>query len=208
MPITLHKKRQKRSATDPLSNKNNALPVGDNAKSMPSLRRPNTLRAISRLGSSFNNLSVSSSGSGSSSDSSVEKNEALNEEIAKVRYALDLFLNSRIKEAEDMIIPNKETSMYWSLGYAFISFLKAMMTFQNADVDTALDALKQTIQMATNLRKRDASFMDSLSSWVKGSSSLISVKTMSKIQRHAVCIQFPYQSSPSLLVVTHEILDW
>jgi hypothetical protein len=190
MPITIHKNRPKRSVTDPALDKEKNIPTGSTAKSMPSLR-PNTLRAISRLGSSFQNLTVSSSGSGSSSETSSEKNENLNEEIAQVRYALDLFLNSRIKEAENLIMPNKETSLYWSLGYAFISFLKAMMTFQTSDIDTASEALKQCIHIATNARKRDAGFVDSLTSWVKGSTGLASVKSMTKLQRHAVC-KFPF----------------
>jgi hypothetical protein len=105
-----------------------------------------------------------------------------------VRHALDLFLNSRIREAEGMIIPNKDSSMYWSLGYAFISFLKAMMTFQTADVETALDALKHTIQISGQSRKRDTGFMDSFTSWMKGGNGLAPLKNMTKLQRHAVRI--------------------
>ena len=62
-----------------------------------------------------------------------------------------------------------------------------MMTFQNSDVDTATEALKQCIHIATNARKRDAGFVDSLTSWVKGSYGLASIKSMTKLQRHAVC---------------------
>jgi Protein of unknown function (DUF3808) len=196
MPITIHKNRPKRSATDPIADKEEGLPTNSFAKSMP-LLRPNTLRAISRLGSSFQNLNVSSSGSGSSSETSVEKNDNLNEEIAQVRHALDLFLNSRIKEAENLILPNKETSLYWSLGHAFISFLKAMMTFQNSDFDTASEALKQCIHIATNARKRDAGFVDSFTSWMKGSTGLATVKAMTKLQRHAVC-NFSFESFSSV----------
>ncbi|KAM3578559.1 hypothetical protein VKS41_008944 [Umbelopsis sp. WA50703] len=182
--------------------KGKGIPSGQNSKSSPTL---GNLRSISRLGSSsFSNLAGSSVTSSTSSDSSDDKSEMLTQEMASVRHALDLFLNSRIREAEGMIIPNKDSSMYWSLGYAFISFLKAMMTFQTADVETALDALKHTIQISGQSRKRDTGFMDSFTSWMKGGNGLAPLKNMTKLQRHAELVHAESYLLKALLSSVHD----
>ncbi|KAG2180137.1 hypothetical protein INT43_003925 [Umbelopsis isabellina] len=202
MPITIHKNRKKRAATDTILEKGKGLPTGQNSKSSPTL---SNLRSIGRLGSStFNSLGSSSVTSSSSSDSSDDKSEMLTQEMAGVRRALDLFLNSRIREAEEMIIPNKDSSMYWSLGFAFISFLKAMMTFQTNDVETALDALKHTIQISGQSRKKDTGFMDSFTSWMKGGNGLASLKNMTKLQRHAELVYAESYLLKAMLSIVHD----
>jgi hypothetical protein len=97
---------------------------------------------------------------------------------------MDLFLNSRIPECEAILNPRKDSSMYHSLGYAFVLFLKACMTFQKEDIEAGLEAMKQAYQMADKLRKRDSSWKN-LSAWVK-SHSIQDIQTMTPLQRHAV----------------------
>ncbi|OAD69218.1 hypothetical protein PHYBLDRAFT_87937, partial [Phycomyces blakesleeanus NRRL 1555(-)] len=102
------------------------------------------------------------------------------QDILNVRKALDLFLDSRIPEAEAILAPHRKKSMYYSLGHAFILFLKSMMTFQQTDIQTALDALKDTVQIANGLRRKDGSWL----AWVKGN-SVNDIKDMSRVHRHA-----------------------
>lgn len=112
-------------------------------------------------------------------------NQQLDDDISQVQKALDCFLNSNIQEAEAILKPRYGDSMYYSLGYSFILYLKCVMTFQHDDINTALDVLKHTIILAGNQRKKDSGWIDSLTSWVKGT-TLEDVKHMTVVERHAV----------------------
>ncbi|KAI9019299.1 hypothetical protein CLU79DRAFT_818532 [Phycomyces nitens] len=161
--------------TEP-AKRNGRLTLGRNAMSMGSLKTPPSLRSIARLGSSFGQMSLSPS----SSTTTIQDDDSMLQDILNVRTALDLFLDSRIPEAEAILSPNRKTSMYYSLGHAFILFLKSMMTFQQSDIQVALDALKDTVQLANGLRRKDGSWL----AWVKGN-SVNDIKDMSRIHRHA-----------------------
>lgn len=141
-----------------------------------------SLRSISKLGSSFANLSTSTVGS-NKSDADAD----LVNDLLEVRKALDLFLDSRISEAEAILAPKRTQSMYYSLGYGFILFLKCVMTFENADIERTMEALKHTIHLANGQRKRDGGWLDNITTWVKGN-NVASLKSMTRIHRHAVSI--------------------
>ncbi|CAO3593898.1 unnamed protein product [Absidia cylindrospora] len=175
------------------------LPTGRQSKStgnMLSKSSSPSIRSITRLGSlsslptpSSSSTSTTSSGSFSfglkknNNASNQEANTTLYTDIAQVRQAMDLFLNSRIPECEAILNPRKDTSLYHSLGHAFVLFLKACMTFQKEDIEAGLDAMKQAYQMADKLRKRDSSWKN-LSAWVK-SHSVQDIQDMTPLQRHA-----------------------
>ncbi|KAI8370483.1 uncharacterized protein BYT42DRAFT_502740 [Radiomyces spectabilis] len=125
------------------------------------------------------------------------------EDIIQVRRALDLFLDSRIPEAEAILMPRVKKSMYYSLGYAFILFLKSMMTFQHCDIQSALEAMKETISLADNLRKRDGGWIGNFTSWVKGN-SLSDILTMSKVHRHAELVYAEAYLLKALLSIIHD----
>lgn len=108
-------------------------------------------------------------------------------DIIEVRKAMDLFLNSQISEAESMLGPKRYSSLYHSLGHAFILFLKSLMTFQQTDIEAAIDALKETIQLADAFRKKESGWVGSITTWVKGL-SVQDIKNMSRLHRHAVSI--------------------
>ncbi|RUS32174.1 hypothetical protein BC938DRAFT_476107 [Jimgerdemannia flammicorona] len=76
--------------------------------------------------------------------------------------------------------------MYHTLGYSFVNYLKALMTFQPADVNKALECLKHTINLASALRKKDAGLVEALANFVRGSAGVATVKAMTRMQRHAV----------------------
>jgi hypothetical protein len=107
------------------------------------------------------------------------------DDIARVRVALDLFLNSDINEAEKILKPHYKDSLYYSLGYSFILYLKCVMTFQHDDINTTLEVLKHTIELAGKQRRKDSGWFDSITSWVKGT-TLEDVKQMTVVERHAV----------------------
>ncbi|KAI9308371.1 hypothetical protein BJ944DRAFT_156358 [Cunninghamella echinulata] len=113
----------------------------------------------------------------------IEANANLYADIIEVRKAMDLFLNSRIPESEAILDVKKNTSIYHSLGYAFVLFLKACMTFQRSDIEAGIDAMKDAYQLADKFRKRDSSWK-SISGWVK-SHSIQDIKNMTPLQRHA-----------------------
>lgn len=106
-------------------------------------------------------------------------------DIQEVRRAMDLFLNSRIREAERILEPKRHSTLYHSLGHSFILFLKSLMTFQHTDIEAAIEALKKTIQLADALRKKDTGWFGNITSWVKGI-TVHDISVMSRLHRHAV----------------------
>ncbi|GAA5801040.1 hypothetical protein HPULCUR_006482 [Helicostylum pulchrum] len=115
--------------------------------------------------------------------------ENLLEDIKEVRLAMDLFLNSRIPEAEKILEPKRYSTLYHSLGHSFVLFLKSVMTFQHTDIEDAIEALKETIQLADAFRKKNSSWLGNITSWVKGI-SVLEVWEMSRLHRHAVSSNF------------------
>lgn len=124
----------------------------------------------------------------SQSHTATDENSRLDLDLEMVRQGLDLFLNSQMSEAETLLFDGYKTSMYLTLGYSFINYLKALMTFQAADVEKALECLKQTINIATALRKKDSGLMETLSNLVRGGTGVGTLKAMTRVQRHAVSI--------------------
>jgi tetratricopeptide (TPR) repeat protein len=106
-------------------------------------------------------------------------------DIQEVRRAMDLFLNSRIPEAEQILEPKRHSTLYHSLGHSFVLFLKSVMTFQHTDIEAAIEALKKTIQLADALRKKETGWFGNITSWVKGV-SVQDIWAMSRLHRHAV----------------------
>lgn len=156
--------------------------------------KPNAKGLLGKLGSPFSTQSQPTTPAGSplhvhsklpdQPHTSLEEKQ-LFEEIAQCRVALDHFLNSNINEAEAILKPHYKDSMYFSLGYSFILYLKSVMTFQEDDIEATLGVLKHTIQLAAGLRKKESGWLGSVTSWVKGT-TLEDVKSMTVVERHAV----------------------
>jgi hypothetical protein len=159
--------------------------------SMPS--SISSFRSLPRFNSAGNNvLTESDKISGSSSSTSSEEmdeEESMFSDIKQVAHALDLFLDSHIAEAEQMTMPRANTTLYWGLASSCMTCLKAMMTFQPADIETSLTYLKQGVQLASGYRKKDVGFFESMTSWVKGGSSISVLSSMTIVQLHAVSTQ-------------------
>ncbi|KAI9476598.1 MAG: hypothetical protein EXX96DRAFT_577717 [Benjaminiella poitrasii] len=125
-------------------------------------------------------------------------------DITEVRRVMDLFLNSRIPEAEKILEPKRNSTLYHSLGHSFILFLRSMMTFQHADIEDAIIALKKTIQLADAMRKKDTGWFGNISSWVKGGISVQDVRQMSRLQRHAELVHAECFMLKALLCIINE----
>ncbi|KAL1925592.1 uncharacterized protein VTP21DRAFT_475 [Calcarisporiella thermophila] len=105
-------------------------------------------------------------------------------EIASVRRALDLFLDSRMNDAESLLLKGYGTSLYFTLGYGVLSCFRALLTFHQDDLDTAMKAFNNTINLANSMRKKDSIF-GSVTSLVRGGPSIRHLKSMTPRQRHA-----------------------
>ncbi|KAJ3276315.1 hypothetical protein HK104_003670 [Borealophlyctis nickersoniae] len=115
----------------------------------------------------------------------AEGDATLDAELKDVEEALAMFLDSRFSEAERFLRKKYCRSLYFTLGTAVITTLKAVMTFDPADVDAALEALHNTVEMASACRK-EQSFVASFAGMVMGSGKAGShLKTMTRFQRHA-----------------------
>jgi Protein of unknown function (DUF3808) len=163
--------------------------------SMSSLPSPlASFRSIQRSNSANDSLStdlstpVSGSSYSTASDELDEEDEAMFNDIKEVQHALDLFLDSRIAEAEQMTMPRANSTLYWGLASSCMTCLKAMMTFAPDDIELSLSYLKQGVQLASAARKKDIGFLESMTSWVKGGSSISVLSAMTTAQLHAVCM--------------------
>ncbi|KAI8968448.1 hypothetical protein BDF20DRAFT_981625 [Mycotypha africana] len=126
----------------------------------------------------------------------------LKEDIQQCRIAFDHFLNSNIHEAECLLKPHSKDSLYLSLGYSFVLYLKSVMTFEVQDILTALDALKHTIRIAASLRNKKNGWQ-LVASWVKGT-TVEDVKHMSLIERHAELVYAEAYLLKALLSIIHD----
>lgn len=172
-------------ATSKKSNSSNNVSL----KTLPENNRGGSL--LSKFGS-FSAKSTPVTPVGSPPSTTIKtsplKEQQLNDDIVQVQKALDYFLNSSISEAEAILKPHYEDSMYYSLGYSFILYLKCVMTFQHDDINNALSVLKHTITLARSQRKKEGGWFDSITSWVKGT-TVEDVKHMTAVERHAVSNQ-------------------
>ncbi|CEP14140.1 hypothetical protein [Parasitella parasitica] len=177
---------------------------------------------LSRLGSPFTTQSEPSTPVGSpphahdssssinsklseetSVESSILKEKQLFEDAGQCAIALDHFLNSNINEAEAILKPHYKDSMYYSLGYSFILYLKSVMTFQEDDIKTTLESLKHTIRLASSSRKRESGWLVSVTSWMKGT-TLENVKNMTVVERHAELVHAEAYLLKALLSIIHD----
>lgn len=76
------------------------------------------------------------------------------EDLGTVHTVMDLFLDSRMLEAEEICVVNAGTRLYKAAGMSLINFVKAYMTFESNDIQTAIHCCKHTAAMASLLRKK------------------------------------------------------
>ncbi|RCH96650.1 hypothetical protein CU098_011294, partial [Rhizopus stolonifer] len=187
-------------------------PEGLEQKSKSTINVPMSFRTMSRMGQSMSSMMPTKTEEEQETPlpslNIPSKNwqaaqDSLLLDISQVRQAMDLFLNSRISEAEAILEPKQNTSLYHSLGHSFILFLKSMMTFQKTDISAAIDALKHTIQLADALRKKEIGWLGSITSWVK-SMTVQDILNMSRLHRHAELVYAESYLLKALLCIVHD----
>ncbi|KAI9290215.1 hypothetical protein BC943DRAFT_270353 [Umbelopsis sp. AD052] len=125
-------------------------------------------------------------------------------DIKEVQHALNLFLDSHIAEAEQMTMPRANSTLYWGLASSCMTCLKAMMTFAPDDIELSLSYLKQGVQLASAARKKDIGFLESMTSWVKGGSSIAVLSAMTTSQLHAELVWAESHLLKALVAVVHD----
>ncbi|RKP18961.1 hypothetical protein ROZALSC1DRAFT_29389 [Rozella allomycis CSF55] len=106
--------------------------------------------------------------------------------ILQVEECVKLFLNSRFNEGEEILEKNFANSLFHSIGYSVILFIKSLMTFDPKDIQKALQVMKNTVDQAENERYKGG-FIGGLTRQVMGQ-SVHNMKKMSTMQRHAELI--------------------
>ncbi|CBQ71793.1 conserved hypothetical protein [Sporisorium reilianum SRZ2] len=111
--------------------------------------------------------------------------QQLREDIEVARKALNLFLNSRMIEAERIIEEYADSRLYYALGYALIATIKGFMTFEPADLAIAISLCKDALTIA-NLLRKPSSAVSSFGRFVRGTGqSPSALSQMDEVQRHA-----------------------
>lgn len=82
--------------------------------------------------------------------------ERLRDDIEVCRDSMDLFVQARVVEAEDLLKGHRNygSSMYLSLGLSTLHFIEAMFTYAPDDVALGIEDLYRTLMMAKELKKK------------------------------------------------------
>ena len=82
-----------------------------------------------------------------------------------LQKCLDLFLNNKFEESEKLVKEHSTWSVYSSVGYSLIWFIRSMMTFDKTDGNVALENLNQTVNLCSKFKKDQSA----ITSWWQGS---------------------------------------
>ncbi|GAC76535.1 40S ribosomal protein S7 [Moesziomyces antarcticus T-34] len=111
--------------------------------------------------------------------------QQLRDDIEVARHALNLFLNSRMIEAERIIEEYADSRLYYALGYALIATIKGFMTFEPADLAIAISLCKDALTIA-NLLRKPSSAVSNFGRFVRGTGqSPSALAQMDEVQQHA-----------------------
>ncbi|CAD6887124.1 unnamed protein product [Tilletia laevis] len=116
----------------------------------------------------------------------------IRDDLALVRGAMSLFLNSRMQEAEDICIQGADRRLYKAVGMALINTVKAVLTFEPQDFINAIACNKHSMAIASLLRRKKGARK------VVGNSQT-NLKNMTVVQLHAELIFAESQVLKSIL---------
>ncbi|CAG0919064.1 unnamed protein product [Notodromas monacha] len=92
---------------------------------------------------------------------------SLDQSIDLASRALDLFLSNRFLESKRLMDVGKNSSMYHALGSGTFAFLQAVMTMNESELESAVAALKASVQVCARFRKKE-SVKQTVSKLVRG----------------------------------------
>ncbi|KAI9435435.1 hypothetical protein H4582DRAFT_1817570 [Lactarius indigo] len=133
---------------------------------------------------------------------------ALND-ISGVAYALDLFLKSFMVESEEYCHTSdpKKERMYFATGYGLIQCIKALMSYEDDDLLSAIGHTKHGNVVANEHRKKAASLPFRLAGYVTGFSGTNWIKSMTTVERHAELVYAESLFEKALLGIVYSG-DW
>ena len=115
----------------------------------------------------------------------TQSDAEMHEDIETARKALHLFLNSRMLDAYELIEGKSESRMYYAVGYAILSTIKAIMTYEHQDLGTAISHCKDSLHIANLLRKKSSAFA-SIGRFVRGAGPSVTwIASMTTLEKHA-----------------------
>ncbi|SPO31602.1 related to CSR1 - phosphatidylinositol transfer protein [Ustilago trichophora] len=129
----------------------------------------------------------------SASDCRIDDNDC-REDLAVVREAMALFLNSRMREAEELCIQGAGTRLYKAEGMALINSVKSIMTFEPSDFETAILCCQHSMKIAGFLRKKQGAIGK-----LMGGGKMGNYRSMSLVQLHAELVFAESQLLKSVL---------
>ncbi|KAF9268387.1 hypothetical protein L218DRAFT_954749 [Marasmius fiardii PR-910] len=112
------------------------------------------------------------------------------DDIPGMAYALELFLASHMVESEEYCVKNDEKMerMYFATGFGLIQCVKGLMSYADEDLLAGIEHTKHGNQIASQHRKKAASFTSRLAGYVVSSLNTHGVgfiKGMTDMERHA-----------------------
>lgn len=105
--------------------------------------------------------------------------DELRADVQLAHEAMLLFLNSQMREAEDLCIDGADCRLYRAMAMSLINSVKALMTFEPVDLQVAMKCSKHSMELADLLRKKKSPLSKLLPNR-QGSLS-----DMTQLQRHA-----------------------
>ncbi|KAI3618547.1 hypothetical protein CBS9595_002910 [Malassezia furfur] len=78
----------------------------------------------------------------------------LREDLDVAHEAMELFLNSQMREAEQLCEAGADRRLYRSVGMTLINCIKSLMTYEPSDLQVAMKCCKHTMAIADVLRKK------------------------------------------------------
>ncbi len=150
--------------------------VNDNSADTDARARTDTTQAVKDKAARVAKLT--------SADVAITASE-MRGDIEVARKALNLFLNSRMIEAERIVEEKADTRLYYALGYALIATIKGFMTFEPADLAIAISLCKDALTIASLLRKQ-SNAVSNFGRFVRGTGqSPSALSSMDEVQQHA-----------------------
>ncbi|KAL1920732.1 uncharacterized protein VTP21DRAFT_11367 [Calcarisporiella thermophila] len=111
--------------------------------------------------------------------------ELFKSDIELARRALDIFINTRMNDAEALLLKGHKKTLYSTFGYSILLSLRALLTFKPDDIEVAVNALECSMSMAARSRRSHRTLIGDI---ILGGPSIQSFKKMSMCQRHAELI--------------------